>query len=78
MPNHTQPARWITFVPSAAKPKKSAAPKPRPHEAEVKRRWITFVPQEPARKLTAAQRKRLAATGRVTVKRGGKFVTITR
>ena len=29
-------------------------------------------------KLTATQKKRLAANGRVTIKRGGKFVTITR
>lgn len=27
---------------------------------------------------TAAQRKRLNATGRVTVKRNGKFITITK
>lgn len=50
----------------AAKPKKTAA---KPAKPKAKK---------PAPELTAAQRKRLNATGRITVKRGGKFVTITR
>ncbi len=53
----------------AAKPKKKAA---KPAKAK---------PQKPAPAgiaLTATQKKRLNATGRITVKRNGKFVTITK
>ena len=50
----------------AAKPKPKAAPKAKKTAAST------------AYKLTAAQKKRLAANGRVTIKRGGKFITITK
>jgi hypothetical protein len=55
----------------AAKPaKKAAAPKPKSKAKNGKTAaGIT---------LTAAQKKRLAAKGSITIKRGGKFVTITR
>lgn len=56
---------------TAAKPKKKAA---KPTVAKVGK------PKAKAKTptLTAAQKKRLSATGKVTVKRNGKFVTITR
>ena len=69
----------------AAKPAAKAAtkkPKP-PTKAKSKAKNAAAKTTKPKAKktapeLTAAQRKRLNDTGRVTVKRGGKFVTITR
>jgi len=65
-----------------AKPKKSAPRKTtksktstKPAKAKARKPKAT---QKADIKLTAAQRKRLNATGHVTVKRGGKFITITK
>jgi len=57
-----KPAKPKKTKPKTTKPK--AAAKPKPQKTDLK--------------LTAAQRKRLNATGHVTVKRGGKFITITK
>jgi len=64
----------------AAKPraKKAATPKAKSKAKKTAAKPAKAKNGKPAPELTAAQRKRLNATGSVTVKRGGKFVTITR
>lgn len=84
--------KGIHTPPPTAKPAKAPKPKPKAAKptvaktATVEKPKTTKKPAKPkakktaaaAPKLTATQAKRLAATGRITVKRGGKFVTITR
>jgi len=60
-----------------AKPKKTKPKKTKPKTTKPKAA-AKPKPQKTDLKLTAAQRKRLNATGHVTVKRGGKFITITK
>ncbi len=66
--------------PAAEPATKAATKKPKP---PVKAKKAAAKPAKakngkPAPELTAAQRKRLAAKGSITIKRNGKFVTITR
>ena len=65
--NELRKAGWFNDKESSGsrKPKKTAA-KPKLKTANT------------AYKLTATQKKTLKATGSVTIKRGGKFITITR
>ena len=62
----------------AAKPRaRAAAPKPA-KKAKTAAKPAKAKNGKTVPELTAAQKKRLAAKGSVTVKRGGKFVTVTR
>ena len=58
--------------------KKAAAPKAKAKKTAAKPAKNGKAKKTAAPELTAAQRKRLAATGSVTVKRGSKFVTVRR
>jgi hypothetical protein len=74
--------------PPAAKPAKAPKPKPKaaPKRKAAKPKKKAAKPAKPkpqktataAPKLTTSQKKRLASKGSITVKRGGKFVIITK
>ena len=63
----------------AAKPRaRAAAPPAKKAKKTAAKPAAKSKAKKPAPELTAAQKKRLAAKGSITIKRGGKFVTVTR
>lgn len=68
-PKRKTAAKAATKPPAKSKPKKAAAKTTKPKAKK---------PAPAGTVLTAAQKKRLAAKGSITIKRGGKFVTVTR
>ena len=73
-----QPPRTPAAKPAAKPAKKAAAPKPKskPKTAAKPAKGKAKKPAPAGITLTAAQKKRLAAKGSITIKRGGKFVTV--
>ena len=73
-----KPKRKTAAKPAAKPAKKAAAPKPKSKAKKAAAKPAKNGKTAAEITLTAAQKKRLAAAGSVTVKRDGKFVTVTR